>query len=332
MTQRIQRFHWIDWAKVILIYLMVVGHCFPIKWQYNLIYAFHMPAFFFISGFLYKPHPWQKTLKAFGIPILLFSLVNLGVYILPKMIKGTLDFSHFMERCLLPYWGGVTNPDLEYIYLFPGVWFVITLLCARFLMGDIKCFSFVTKYSKVVLILLLVYLAVEPIWFAENPLIPYKLYRVVPSLPFLLTGYIMKDNIEAWIHLSSWKVLLLAGMFCTGTSLLGTCNILDYRFSYSYLLFYLNALIGSIVLFNLCTHFKANAVICTFSIGTLFVLAFNFNLRIICNVMLIKVFGSFILDDTVVLPWIIGAMIMGISYYPIKFLLLKFPLALGKNR
>ena len=52
MTQRVQRFHWIDWAKVILIYLMVVGHCFPIKWQYNLIYAFHMPAFFFISGFL----------------------------------------------------------------------------------------------------------------------------------------------------------------------------------------------------------------------------------------------------------------------------------------
>lgn len=60
-----KRIIWIDWAKAILIYLMVVGHCLPVKWQGTLIYAFHMPAFFVISGYLYKPHHWLKTLKSF---------------------------------------------------------------------------------------------------------------------------------------------------------------------------------------------------------------------------------------------------------------------------
>lgn len=43
--QEKNRIVWIDWAKVILIYLMVVGHAFPCKWENQVIYAFHMPAF-----------------------------------------------------------------------------------------------------------------------------------------------------------------------------------------------------------------------------------------------------------------------------------------------
>lgn len=52
MERKNERIVWIDWAKSICIFLMVVGH-----WTQNdnvllFIYSFHMPALFIVSGTL----------------------------------------------------------------------------------------------------------------------------------------------------------------------------------------------------------------------------------------------------------------------------------------
>ncbi len=50
-----KRIEWIDTAKGIGIVLVVVGHTsFVPKAMINLIFAFHMPLFFFLSGCVYK--------------------------------------------------------------------------------------------------------------------------------------------------------------------------------------------------------------------------------------------------------------------------------------
>ena len=63
------RENWIDWTKAILIWLMVLGHARLNGILLDFVYAFHMPAFFVISGYLYKPHNFIHTIKSFGIPI-----------------------------------------------------------------------------------------------------------------------------------------------------------------------------------------------------------------------------------------------------------------------
>lgn len=70
-----KREFWVDVSKTILIFVMVVGHCNPYLWVRTLIYGCHMPAFFIISGYLYKPHDWKKTTKSFFIPIVFFRLL-----------------------------------------------------------------------------------------------------------------------------------------------------------------------------------------------------------------------------------------------------------------
>lgn len=45
---------WIDIAKGILIILMVAGHAGVPTWLESMIYTFHMPCFFIISGFLFS--------------------------------------------------------------------------------------------------------------------------------------------------------------------------------------------------------------------------------------------------------------------------------------
>lgn len=87
-VSKINREAWIDWSKAILIWLMVLGHAGLSGVPRDFVYAFHMPAFFIISGFLYKPHSWWKTLKSFGIPILFFSAINLAFVVLKMELKG----------------------------------------------------------------------------------------------------------------------------------------------------------------------------------------------------------------------------------------------------
>ncbi|MGN0070084.1 MAG: acyltransferase family protein [Prevotella sp.] len=320
------RIVWVDWAKAILIYLMVLGHCFPGKIINELIYAFHMPAFFVISGYLYHRHGWKKTLKSFLVPVGVFSVVNFAFWLVPKLIKGTLDCSHLFERIIMPFIGGGTL-GMDYIIVFPGVWFVIALLLARFLLGDLNLFSFVSRHAVVVLVLFLVFLCVEEHCFPDNPLIKYKFYRVVPAMPFVLTGFLWKKfNPET---LPNWTIIPLFAAYTGLTLFLGECNMLDYRFSYSYILYYVNALCGSLLLFRLCCFVKENEIVRVFSKGTFFILAFNFSLIIGCRHIL-RMIGIADEMDITLRALLMSVAVMSISYYPIKYLLRFYPVLLGK--
>ena len=50
------RLHWLDYSKIIGMYLVVLGHVIKDNTLLlkGIIYSFHMPLFFFLSGFLHK--------------------------------------------------------------------------------------------------------------------------------------------------------------------------------------------------------------------------------------------------------------------------------------
>lgn len=59
------RYPWIDYLKALGIYLVVVGHTpLPVE-THRWIYAFHMPLFFMISGFLVSPGGFDVSLREF---------------------------------------------------------------------------------------------------------------------------------------------------------------------------------------------------------------------------------------------------------------------------
>lgn len=57
------RIQWIDNAKFIGIFLVVLGHLPIPEYAINFIYSFHMPLFFFISGYLYDVKKYDTFLK-----------------------------------------------------------------------------------------------------------------------------------------------------------------------------------------------------------------------------------------------------------------------------
>lgn len=66
------RKYWIDYAKVLGMVLIVWGHCAPTHFS-SFVYAFDVPLFFWVSGYLTKntKTPWERFMpKLFRVLIL----------------------------------------------------------------------------------------------------------------------------------------------------------------------------------------------------------------------------------------------------------------------
>lgn len=327
MTNAKKHYDWIDWAKVILIYLMVVGHAFPADWLQRPIYSFHMPAFFLISGMLYHEHHWLRTLKSFGVPLIVFSLVNFIIWLLPKIPHG-VDFSGIAERVFVPYWGSETD-EVDYLYLFPGCWFVFALLFGRMLMGDIPLFRKSRNVPLPMISILCAYLLLEQYLFPANPLVSYKFYRVVSALPFLFFGYSLRER--NLVESISGKVCaLLFVIYIVASELQGLPNMLNLRWGVCYPLFFIVAIVGSLSLFSFCHYLPSNQIVGVLSKGTLFVLAFNFNILVTLRILCEKLGIGWVTSLNTLYAMFAGVIALVICYWPIKFLLKYCPVLLGK--
>lgn len=73
-----ERLVWGDWARILGLYLVILGHFFPGMVK-SFIYSFHVPFFFFISGYFtsYKSKNfWKYLAQALIIPYFLICIIN----------------------------------------------------------------------------------------------------------------------------------------------------------------------------------------------------------------------------------------------------------------
>lgn len=119
MTKRLD---YIDRARGSLIILSVVGHIWQAGCVHNLIYSFHMPAFFIISGMLMcHTRSYEKKysdfllgrLYAFGIPFIFFEILG----VLTDIIRhgATLNINGYLFN------------TLTLRYNDSNMWFIISL-------------------------------------------------------------------------------------------------------------------------------------------------------------------------------------------------------------
>lgn len=89
------------------------------------------------------------------------------------------------------------------------------------------------------------------------------------------------------------------------------------------MLFYIAALVGSILLFNVCSALKTNNIVITFSKGTLLILGLHTPIIEIYD----KCCDILHLPN---LPLVSSIVVMILCYYPIKMILKHCPVLLGK--
>ena len=118
-----KRLPWVDWMKVFLIFLVVVGHSGVNPMLRDYIYMFHIPCFFIISGYLHKNTTIKALFRRLFIPTILYTLINLPYNWLYYSYKGWdcsfIDVATGVVKSFVMRGG---------FPLFAGAWFVIVLL------------------------------------------------------------------------------------------------------------------------------------------------------------------------------------------------------------
>ncbi len=231
MTKRID---WIDVLKGIGITLVVLGHLTNYdEWIMVLIYSFHMPLFFVLSGYLYNASGGFKEFiyrkyKSILLPFLICQIVNSILVIIRSFLKHEEIGIEVLRN--LFFLDGITAIN-------PAIWFLIVL----FIIEIIYFFIFNKKLIyKVVICSVLFILST---WISKKY---YFGIEYIPiSMIFLIIGDISK-NIKLktilkklmsfwWIILPLWIVLSLYN---------GQVDIYRILHGKSYLLMILDAVLG----------------------------------------------------------------------------------------
>lgn len=310
-----KRIAFVDAAKTICIFLMIIGHFTANEILLTYIYSFHMPAFFIISGYLYKPHSWKGTIQAFAIPFIFLSLINIII----QLVIGELSFH---ELCSI----NILSRFIHYRYglghgFFMGDWFLWALIGLRFLFGDIDQLKILRKYYIPIAVICVIYMTFENNLLSIDTLFRgYYIGLMIPSLVFFCTGFYLKDI--QWTPKTNHTIYLipLTLLFFTLPLLNGHCSINSNEFGNSYLLFVANAIISTILLFVICERLPSSKYIMTISKGTLVILGIHMPIIHILQIIFPRV-----------LSFLFPVITLVMCYYIILLCEKYFPKLLGKG-
>ena len=279
-----ERSAWIDNAKIIGLYLMIVGHLSllpPTPTQ--IIYSFHMPLFFFLSGILYKRTTCfkEQVIKSFHRLIIPYIFIN-GILLMMDFILNSLIFSN--------QW--VIIPRIKAIILGMGYgldglkpvcapsWFLVSLFI-------IQLITYWLDNKKIAFLACVFVIAVN-ILIQQSDLHVISPVSIVMGLPFFCIGFFVKDKIvENKFQPNFLSELKYVG-FIALLSVLIACTVIlsmingrvecsKVYYGSNIMLFYVNALLGisCVVLFSKIIGSVLNTFVIVICRGTLFVLGFH---------------------------------------------------------
>lgn len=343
------RIQWIDVAKLIGIYLVILGH---INMTYNelivFIFSFYMPLFFFLSGLTAKKESvivsFTKSVKSILLPYACMYLIHYIKRIATILYKP----ERFEDGFLKPFLGlfvGV-GYDTEYsVMACVPLWFLTGLFCCKMLFSLIH-YIFSGKNENIVQIIISVLFAVSAYLLKSNHLfLPFSLGSAFMAYPFFAIGNIFSPKINSVLKNDSnipQKKLLVAVMIIALISTIvlsfinGRVDVNGMGFGRNMFLFYINAFVGIVFMAILSNFIKLNKILNTFAQNTIIILAFHGITTQLLVAPLKKIGMIDVVDEKAILPVALAVFIalgsLLLNYVPIFIINRFFPWMLGRKR
>ena len=181
------RLEYIDIAKGIGIFLVVIGHCLGMEFIPNQwIMTFHMPLFFFLSGLCFndaKYHVFMTLLKrrieTLFLPLLYFCVIGTMI---GSVMCGPVEY-------LMEIWSSGDFPS-------GPTWFIYVLFLTELLYWLINRIARPLPYRVIVL---LACLAIGVLLDRKGVRLPFKHCTVFAATFFYGVGHLCRGNIAARI-------------------------------------------------------------------------------------------------------------------------------------
>lgn len=183
------RIKWVDIAKGIGIISVVVGHLYEgiLHLTMPIIYLYHIPLFFFISGFLYKKEDNLKyiTKKTKNLLIPYLNICILITLIKASFNQGATLYS-YIESILLG------NPGESFDINIAPLWFLPSLFLSM-IIYNLFHHIFSIKYISIVCVLLFIAMSIFNLYFT-NKITVWHINILPVTLLLIHIGYTIRTS------------------------------------------------------------------------------------------------------------------------------------------
>lgn len=240
----------LDIAKGIGIILVVIGHSslpYPLK---RIIFAFHMPLFFLLSGYMINVEKYREDISLFitkRVKRLLYPYLSFGIFFYFLWIASHYFMHMDPNVAFFKPFVGILMGEGSWLKQDTVLWFLPALFGAQIIFfGQAVLFSRLPKFALVVTSLFLGY------WGTRIHHGPWGFDIALVSQLLLTAGYLLRQyHGMEWVLGRSRNVLLIAMGFLTFAFVMAAeTNIfidMNYR-TYGHLeWFYISGISGSIL-------------------------------------------------------------------------------------
>ncbi len=261
--------------------LVIYGHTIDDRQYRYLIYAFHMPFFFFLSGMLFHPAPFRHFLKrstqTLLIPYLFLAAATYGIGHFTD--SNPLTWARFWGDFWGVIYGSGANGGLGYNII---LWFLPCLFVTRMLYYGIQ------NYAKTTPFIITWLFFFSGLGFAYTRLfpdshLPFGLETAFTAVVFFGAGALLMEQqkLTSWIQSHRWQLLLVSiplWLIAAQLNFQWFGNQIDMRIGHlnNYALFYIGALAGILMTVILSMLINANRVLEYIGKHTLALLGWQF--------------------------------------------------------
>ncbi len=253
----LKRLDYVDIAKGLGMLMVIWGHINSGS-TFVLVYSFHMPLFFFLSGIVFNSNRYQsfkaffiRKVKTLVIPYLIFSFLTWLVWVVYTIVFHSAVDSYFMP--LLQTF--IAQGSGGYLVHNVPLWFVSCLLLIEFL------YYFISKIKNDFLIVLICVIFAIASYVMELclpifdfTLLPWSIGVVFAAIIFYAAGnLLMKHNFFSRVKefcnnkiVISWVILIFMTAALYYLALLNGHITMGHEQYNNRLLFYLNGFLGSL--------------------------------------------------------------------------------------
>ena len=245
-TLQKKRIAWIDNARAIAIFFIVLGHI-NVSGQFcTYLNSFHVPLFFFISGLTFsakdKPLDFlKKKVKRILVPYLIFSSISIFIYLVfgkaaANKLEGT-DYMLSLRQCIYGMlYGARGNGFMSWnrpLWFLPCLFslLVIAYLIRRFIFRNSDNIVF-TVASLIICFLMFR----KMLYVNYFPVLPFGLTQAASASPFFILGILTRqvtDSCGEKIKLKiGWRIALCAVLIAAG-AFVNSRNTTFVGFSYN---------------------------------------------------------------------------------------------------
>ena len=260
-----RRFDYLDIAKGLGILAVVWAHIMLTGWSHKVIYAFHMPLFFFIAGMLFRREKYSsfalyavKRAKRLLLPYLIYSVLTWGIWAAFRLLRHD-PVDSFWAPLLQTF---IAQGSGAFLVHNSALWFIPCLFVVELMywaLSRLKDWqNMITCFIFAGLSFLFGHLWGDKYWF----LLPYNFDAALIALPFYSVGNILIKhhshqeiiNTVSKHEAAAWGILCLTTiLLIIGALFFGECSMGSSSYQCNGGLFLVRAFVGcfSIILFSI---------------------------------------------------------------------------------